>query len=301
MRDNVLSLTAVLADGALLKTGRRARKSASGYDLTHLLIGSEGTLGIITELTLKLHGIPETILSAVCPFATLEGACNATIIAMQMGLPLARIELADEVQIRACNAYSHLTLAEQPTLFLEFHGSAAGASEQVETFAEIAREHGGWELAWAERQEDRNKLWQARHDAYWAARGLRPGAEIVTTDVCVPISALAACVGETRADIDRTGLLAPIVGHVGDGNFHVMPLFDAGSATERNAVQNFLDRLTERALRMQGTCSGEHGVGQGKIRYLAQEHGAGVDVMIAIKKALDPLNILNPGKIFALP
>jgi D-lactate dehydrogenase (cytochrome) len=301
MRDNVLSLTAVLADGALLKTGRRARKSASGYDLTHLLIGSEGTLGIITELTLKLHGIPETILSAVCPFATLEGACNATIIAMQMGLPLARIELADEVQIRACNAYSHLTLAEQPTLFLEFHGSAAAASEQVETFAEIAREHGGGELAWAERQEDRNKLWQARHDAYWATRGLRPGAEIVTTDVCVPISALAACVGETRADIDRTGLLAPIVGHVGDGNFHVMPLFDAGSATERNAVQNFLDRLTERALRMQDTCSGEHGVGQGKIRYLAQEHGAGVDVMIAIKKALDPLNILNPGKIFALP
>jgi D-lactate dehydrogenase (cytochrome) len=301
MRDNVLSLTAVLADGALLKTGRRARKSASGYDLTHLLIGSEGTLGIITELTLKLHGIPETILSAVCPFATLEGACNATIIAMQMGLPLARIELADEVQIRACNAYSHLTLAEQPTLFLEFHGSAAAASEQVETFAEIAREHGGGELAWAERQEHRNKLWQARHDAYWAARGLRPGAEIVTTDVCVPISALAACVGETRADIDRTGLLAPIVGHVGDGNFHVMPLFDAGSATERNAMQNFLDRLTERALRLQGTCSGEHGVGQGKIRYLAQEHGAGVDVMIAIKKALDPLNILNPGKIFALP
>jgi D-lactate dehydrogenase (cytochrome) len=301
MRDNVLSLTAVLADGALLKTGRRARKSASGYDLTHLLIGSEGTLGIITELTLKLHGIPETILSAVCPFATLEGACNANIIAMQMGLPLARIELADEVQIRACNAYSHLTLAEQPTPFLEFHGSAAAASEQVETFAEIAREHGGGELAWAERQEDRNKLWQARHDAYWATRGLRPGAEIVTTDVCVPISALAACVGETRADIDRTALLAPIVGHVGDGNFHVMPLFDAGSATERNAVQNFLDRLTERALRMQGTCSGEHGVGQGKIRYLAQEHGAGVDVMIAIKKALDPLNILNPGKIFALP
>ena len=301
MRDNVLSLTAVLADGALLKTGRRARKSASGYDLTHLLIGSEGTLGIITELTLKLHGIPETILSAVCPFATLEGACNATIIAMQMGLPLARIELADEVQIKAYNAYSHLTLAEQPTLFLEFHGSATAAREQVETFAEIARGQGGGQFAWAERHEDRSKLWQARHDAYWAARDLRPGAEVVTTDVCVPISALAACVGETRADIDRTGLLAPIVGHVGDGNFHVMPLFDAGSAEERRAVQGFLDRLTERALLMQGTCSGEHGVGQGKIRYLAQEHGAGVDVMIAIKKALDPLNILNPGKIFALP
>jgi D-lactate dehydrogenase (cytochrome) len=301
MRDSVLSLTAVLADGTLLRTGQRARKSASGYDLTQLLIGSEGTLGIITELTLKLHGIPETILSAVCPFATLEGACNATIIAMQMGLPLARIELADEVQIRACNAYSHLTLAEQPTLFLEFHGSASATREQVKTFAEIAAEQGGGAFAHAERQEDRSKLWQARHDAYWAARGLRPGAEVVTTDVCVPISALAACVGETRADIDRTGLLAPIVGHVGDGNFHVMPLFDAGSASERHAVQGFLDRLTERALLMQGTCSGEHGVGQGKIRYVAQEHGAGVDVMIAIKKALDPLNILNPGKIFALP
>jgi D-lactate dehydrogenase (cytochrome) len=301
MRDNVLSLTAVMADGALLKTGSRARKSSNGYDLTRLLIGSEGTLGIITEVTLKLHGIPETILSAVCPFATIEGACNATIAAMQMGLPLARIELADEVQIKACNANSHLTLAEEPTLFLEFHGTAASAREQVETFAEIAQSEEGGDFRWAERPEERTKLWQARHDAYWAARGLRPGALVVTTDVCVPISALAACLGETRADIERTGLLAPIVGHVGDGNFHVMPLFDASSARERRAVQGFLDRLAERALRMDGTCSGEHGVGQGKIRYLAQEQGIGVDVMIAIKKALDPLNILNPGKIFALP
>jgi D-lactate dehydrogenase (cytochrome) len=301
MRDNVLSLTAVMADGTLIKTGNRARKSASGYDLTGLLVGSEGTLGIITELTLKLHGIPETVLSAVCPFASIEGACNATIAAMQMGLPLARIELADEVQIRACNAYSHLTLAEQPTLFLEFHGTATSAREQVESFAEIARSQGGGEFRWAERAEDRSKLWQARHDAYWAVRGLRPGAEVVTTDICVPISALAACVGETHADIESTGLLAPIVGHVGDGNFHVMPLFDASSASERRVVQGFLDRLVERALRMDGTCSGEHGIGQGKIRYLAQEHGPGVDVMIAIKKALDPLNILNPGKIFALP
>jgi D-lactate dehydrogenase (cytochrome) len=210
------------------------------------LIGSEGTLGIITELTLKLAGIPETILSGV---ATIEGACNAAIAAMQMGLPLARIELADEVQIKACNAYSRLTLAEQPTLFLEFHGTAAATREQVETFAEIAREHGGGELAHAERQEERSKLWQARHDAYWAARGLRPGAEVVTTDVCVPISALAACVGETRADIDRIGLLAPIVGHVGDGNFHVMPLLDSGNATERRAVQGFLDRLPSLARR----------------------------------------------------
>jgi D-lactate dehydrogenase (cytochrome) len=301
MRDNVLSLSAVMADGALLKTGNRARKSASGYDLTRLLVGSEGTLGIITGLTLKLHGIPETILSAVCPFATIEGACNATIAAMQMGLPLARIELADAVQIRACNAYSHLTLGEQPTLFLEFHGTAASTREQVESFAEIARSEGGGDFRWAERPEERTKLWQARHDAYWAAGGLRPGADVVTTDVCVPISALAACVGETHADIESTGLLAPIVGHVGDGNFHVMPLFDAGSVQERRAVQGFLDRLVDRALRMDGTCSGEHGVGQGKIRYLAQEHGAGVEVMIAIKKALDPLNILNPGKIFALP
>ena len=301
MRDNVLSLSAVMADGALLKTGNRARKSASGYDLTRLLVGSEGTLGVITELTLKLHGIPETILSAVCPFATIEGACNATIAAMQIGLPLARIELADEVHIKACNAYSHLTLGEQPTLFLEFHGTAASTREQVESFAEIARSEGGGDFRWAECPEERTKLWQARHDAYWAARGLRPGADVVTTDVCVPIIALAACVGETHADIESTGLLAPIVGHVGDGNFHIMPLFDAGSVEERRAVQGFLDRLVDRALRMDGTCSGEHGVGQGKIRYLAQEHGAGVEVMIAIKKALDPLNILNPGKIFALP
>jgi D-lactate dehydrogenase (cytochrome) len=301
MRDNVLSLSAVMADGALLKTGNRARKSASGYDLTRLLVGSEGTLGVITELTLKLHGIPETILSAVCPFATIEGACNATIAAMQIGLPLARIELADEVQIKACNAYSHLTLGEQPTLFLEFHGTAASTREQVESFAEIARSEGGGDFRWAECPEERTKLWQARHDAYWAARGLRPGADVVTTDVCVPIFALAACVGETHADIESTGLLAPIVGHVGDGNFHIMPLFDAGSVEERRAVQGFLDRLVDRALRMDGTCSGEHGVGQGKICYLAQEHGAGVEVMIAIKKALDPLNILNPGKIFALP
>jgi D-lactate dehydrogenase (cytochrome) len=301
MRDNVLSLSAVMADGALLKTGNRARKSASGYDLTRLLVGSEGTLGVITELTLKLHGIPETILSAVCHFATIEGACNATIAAMQIGLPLARIELADEVQIKACNAYSHLTLGEQPTLFLEFHGTAASTREQVESFAEIARSEGGGDFRWAECPEERTKLWQARHDAYWAARGLRPGADVVTTDVCVPIFALAACVGETHADIESTGLLAPIVGHVGDGNFHIMPLFDAGSVEERRAVQGFLDRLVDRALRMDGTCSGEHGVGQGKIRYLAQEHGAGVEVMIAIKKALDPLNILNPGKIFALP
>ena len=301
MRDAVLGLTAVLADGSVIKTGGRARKSSAGYDLTRLLIGSEGTLGVITSLTLKLYGIPETILSAVCPFDSIEGACNATIAALQMGIPLARIELADEAQIRACNAYSHLALPETPTLFLEFHGTASGAREQVEAFAEIARAEGGGEYRWAERPEDRTKLWQARHDAYWAARGLKPGAEVLSTDVCVPISALAACVTATREDIDRLGLLAPIVGHVGDGNFHVMPLIEPSDPEERRRVQAFLDRLVERALACGGTCTGEHGVGQGKINYLAAEHGPGVEVMAAIKKALDPLNILNPGKIFALP
>jgi D-lactate dehydrogenase (cytochrome) len=300
MRDAVLGLTAVLADGSVITTGGRARKSSAGYDLTRLLIGSEGTLGVITGLTLKLYGIPETILSAVCPFASIQGACNATIAALQMGLPLARIELADEVQIRACNAYSHLALPEMPTLFLEFHGTAVSAREQVEAFAEIARAEGGGEFDWAERQEDRTRLWQARHDAYWAARALKPGAEVLSTDVCVPISSLAACVGETRQDIDRLGLLAPIVGHVGDGNFHVLPLIDPSDPEEQGKVQDFLDRLIDRALGFGGTCTGEHGVGQGKIRYLAQEHGPGIEVMAAIKKALDPLNILNPGKIFAL-
>jgi D-lactate dehydrogenase (cytochrome) len=301
MRDAVLGLSAVLADGSVIETGGRARKSSAGYDLTRLLVGSEGTLGIITRLTLKLYGIPETILSAVCPFASIEGACNATIAALQIGLPLARIELLDEVQIRACNSYSHLDLPETPHLFLEFHGTASSAREQVEAFAEIARAEGGGEYRWAERPEDRTKLWQARHDAYWAVRGLRPGADLISTDVCVPISALAACVTETRADIDRLELLAPIVGHVGDGNFHVMPLIDAADPEERNKVQALLDRLVERALGLGGTCTGEHGIGQGKINYLTAEHGAGVQAMIAIKKALDPLNILNPGKIFALP
>jgi D-lactate dehydrogenase (cytochrome) len=301
MRDAVLGLTAVLANGSVITTGGRARKSAAGYDLTRLLIGSEGTLGIITELTLKLHGIPETILSGVCAFTSVEGACNATIAALQIGIPLARIELADEVQIRACNAYSHLTLPESATLFLEFHGTEASTREQVDAFAAIARDEGGGELRWAERQEDRAKLWQARHDAYWAARALKPGTEVLSTDVCVPISALAECVTATRADIDRLGLLAPIVGHVGDGNFHVLPLIDPADGEERVKVRGFLDRLVDRALSLEGTCTGEHGVGQGKIGYLATEHGLAISVMAAIKKALDPLNILNPGKIFAVP
>ena len=300
MRDAVLGLTAVLADGQIVKTGGRARKSSAGYDLTRLLVGSEGTLGVITELTLKLFGIPETILAGVSTFKTLEGACNATIAALQMGLPLARIELLDEVQVRACNAYSKLSVPESPTLFVEFHGTEAGAREQVETFSEIAQIEGGGELEWAARPEDRSRLWQARHDAYWATKDLRPGADLIATDVCVPISALADCVIETKQDIDSWDLVAPIVGHVGDGNFHVMPMIDTDSADERERARLFLDRLIERALRFEGTCTGEHGVGQGKIGYLVAEHGEGVDVMVAIKKALDPLNILNPGKIFAL-
>ena len=301
MREAVLGLTAVLADGSVIKTGGRARKSSAGYDLTRLMVGSEGTLGIITSLTLKLYGIPETIISAVCPFASIAGACNATIAALQMGLPLARIELLDEVQMRACNAYSRLSLRETPTLFVEFHGTRASAREQVDAFGAIARAEGGGEFAYAERQEERSKLWQARHDAYWAARGLKPGAEVLSTDVCVPISALAECVTATRQDIDRLGLLAQIVGHVGDGNFHVLPLIDPSDPAERRKVQAFLDRLVARALAAGGTCTGEHGIGQGKINYLTAEHGPGVSAMIAIKKALDPLNILNPGKIFALP
>lgn len=299
MRDAVLGLTAVLADGRIVKTGGRARKSSAGYDLTRLLVGSEGTLGVITEVTLKLFGIPETILAGVSSFKSLDGACNATITALQMGLPLARIELLDDVQVRACNAYSKLSLPEAPTLFVEFHGSAAGAREQVELFSEIAQGEGGGPLEWAARPEDRSRLWQARHDAYWAAKDFRPGADLTVTDVCVPISVLAACVAETKQDIERLNLLAPIVGHVGDGNFHVLPLIDPKSADEVERARVFVDRLIERALRFEGTCTGEHGIGQGKIRYLVAEHGASVDVMVAIKKALDPLNILNPGKVFA--
>lgn len=297
MRDTVISLTAVMADGSIVRTARRARKSSAGYDLTRLLVGSEGTLGVITEVTLRLHGIPETILAAVCPFDSVDGACNASIAAIQYGLGVARIELIDEVQIRASNIHSGLELKETPTLFLEFHGTQEGAREQVETFAEIAKEYGGGDFDWAEKPEDRNRLWQARHDSYWAARELRPGTQAFATDVCVPISRLAECVNETRADIDAMGLTGPIVGHVGDGNFHVIILIDMEDCGEVENAEKFLKRLVERALAMDGTCTGEHGIGSGKKHYMRAEHGPGVDVMIAIKRSLDPLNILNPGKI----
>jgi D-lactate dehydrogenase (cytochrome) len=297
IRENVLNLTVVMASGEVIKTAQRARKSAAGYDLTHLLVGSEGTLGIITELTLRLYGIPETILAAVCPFKTIEGACNSVMTTIQMGLGMARIELLDALQVKACNEYSNLTLEETPTLFLEFHGSQAGAREQVETFREIAEGEGAGELEWAEHEEDRNKLWKARHDVYWSARGLRPGAEPVVTDVCVPISRLAECVSETEADLERSNLLAPLVGHVGDGNFHLEILIDRNDPDEVQTMEAFLERLVQRALAMEGTCTGEHGIGAGKMHFLEEELGSAVDVMAAIKRSLDPLNILNPGKI----
>ena len=298
MRENVLNITAVMADGSVVKTSQRARKSSAGYDLTRLLVGSEGTLGIITELTVRLYGIPERILAAVCPFATLEGACNAVIQSIQLGLGVARMELLDPPQIKAVNVHAKLGLEEKPTLFLEFHGTEAGARDQVENFKAIAESEGAIRFDWAEKEEDRRRLWKARHDAYWAVKTTWPGRDIFATDVCVPVSRLAECVVETQKDIEELGLVAPIVGHVGDGNFHTSPAFHRDDPKEMAAIETFLDRLTKRAIAMEGTCTGEHGVGQGKVKYLEAELGHGVAVMRAIKSALDPEGILNPGKIF---
>lgn len=295
MRDNVLNLTAVFADGSVVRTAQRARKSAAGYDLTRLLVGSEGTLGIITEVTLRLHGIPSAMSAGHCSFPSVTDACKAVIGTIQLGIPVARIELLDALQVAACNAYSKLSLPETPLLLVEFHGTEEGVKEQAALFGEIVAEFGGGEFAWATRQEDRNRLWQARHDAYYAARALRPGADPVATDVCVPISRLAECVDETVKDLATTGLIAPIVGHAGDGNFHLQILV-AGEAEQRTA-EALISRLNIRAIAMEGTCTGEHGVGEGKRKYLFREHGAGVGVMRAIKQALDPLGIMNPGKV----
>ncbi|TQI73073.1 D-lactate dehydrogenase (cytochrome) [Bosea sp. AK1] len=301
MKDNVLALTAVMADGSVVKTSTRARKTSAGYDLTRLLVGSEGTLGIITEVTLKLHGIPEAVSAGVCPFPSVKAACDATILTIQTGLPVARIELLDDVMIRGVNLHAKLGLAETTMLFVEFHGTEAGVKEQSERFGEIAAEFGGGPFDWATKAEDRSKLWQARHDAYWAAKALRPGFDSVATDVCVPISRLAECVEETKRDIEATGLIAPIAGHVGDGNFHTQPLVDLADAAEVERAQGFIDRLVKRALAMGGTCTGEHGVGQKKMKYLELEHGAeALAVMRVLKRSLDPRNILNPGKIVAL-
>ena len=298
MKDNVLALTVVLPSGEVIRTGSRARKSSAGYDMTRLFVGAEGTLGVITEITLRLHGIPEAVSGGVCVFPTVEAACSASIAAIQAGIPVARMELADETQVRAINLYSKLALRESPTLFLEFHGSPAGVEEQAQRFGEIAEDQGGGPFEWATRAEDRSRLWQARHDAYWSALALRPGGAALSTDVCVPISRLAECVVATQQDIAGTGLIAPIVGHVGDGNFHVIVVMDPADSAEKSAVEGFLDRLVERALAMGGTSTGEHGIGQKKMRYMVREHGeAAVGAMRAVKQALDPLGIMNPGKV----
>jgi D-lactate dehydrogenase (cytochrome) len=300
MRENVLAVTAVMADGTAVTTGRRARKSSAGYDLARLLIGSEGTLGVITALTLKLQGQPQAIAGGVCPFPSVDAACNAVIATIQMGIPVARIELVNQLQMKAMIDYSRLDYPESPCLFLEFHGSDASVAEQSELFGEIAAEHGGGPFRWTSVAEERAKLWKARHDAYWAALALRPGTRALATDVCVPISRLAECIAETEADIAEMELVAPIVGHVGDGNFHVLVLFDMGNPLEIARAEQFVSRLNMRAIAMEGTCTGEHGIGQGKMRYLEMEHGPGVEVMKAIKRALDPHNIMNPGKIVSI-
>jgi D-lactate dehydrogenase (cytochrome) len=301
MKDVVLSLTVVLANGEIVKTASRAKKSSAGYDLTRLFIGSEGTLGIVTEITLRLQGIPEAISAGICPFPSVKAACDAVIMTIQSGIPVARIELLDELQVKAVNLHSNLTLPESPLLLLEFHGTESGVQEQAERFGDIAAEFSGGPFEWATKPEERSRLWQARHDSYWAARGLRPGAQSVATDVCVPISRLAECVDETKRDIQEIGLIAPIVGHVGDGNFHVQPLVDMDNPAEVAACEAFVDRLVKRALAMEGTCTGEHGVGQKKMKYLEIEHGpAALALMRVLKQAVDPHNIMNPGKIVAL-
>jgi D-lactate dehydrogenase (cytochrome) len=298
MKDNVLALKVVLANGELMTTARRAKKTSAGYDLTRLMVGAEGTLGVITSLTLKLSGIPEDIAAGVCPFPSVEACCNAAILTIQSGIPVARIELLDALQIKASNAYSKLTLPEVPMLFLEFHGSKASVAEQSNRFGEIAAELGGGPFDWATKAEDRNRLWQARHDAYWAGRSLRSGAHAIATDICVPISRLAECVTATQADIAASRLVAPIIGHVGDGNFHLTLLVDMADADEVARAHALCERLVERALAMDGTCTGEHGVGQGKMKYLLAEHGEpALAAMRAIKQALDPHGIMNPGKI----
>jgi len=300
MRENVLALTVVLADGRIIRTSRRARKSAAGYDLTRIFVGSEGTLGIITEVTLRLYGVPESMASAVCSFDSLEGAIDTVIQTIQLGIPVARIELLDDVQMNAVNQFSKLDYPVKDTLFLEFHGSETGVQEQAELVQAIAEENSGGEFKWTTKAEERNKLWAARHDVTYATKSLRPGAEIWATDVCVPISKLAECIIETKKDLKESFLIAPLVGHVGDGNFHLGFLINRDDKKEMEEAERLNDRLVMRALALDGTCTGEHGIGLGKMKFLTAEHGEGVSVMREIKKALDPHNIMNPGKIFSV-
>lgn len=297
MRENVLALEVVLPDGTVIETGSRARKSSAGYDLTHLFVGSEGTLGIITSLTVRLFGQPDTILAATCAFETVEDAVNTVIMAIQMGIPMARIELLDEVQMKGMNIYNpDMNLPEKPHLFLEFHGSEAGVKEQVEMFESVGEEFGVSDFEWATRAEDRNRLWTARHNAYYAGKALRKGCEGVVTDCCVPISALADCIAKTKALVAEAGLIAPVVGHVGDGNFHLLILVDPNDPEELKSAKQLAAQVNHVALSFGGTVTGEHGVGTGKKQYMVDEHGPAYALMAALKRAVDPDNIMNPGK-----
>jgi D-lactate dehydrogenase (cytochrome) len=301
MRENVLALTVVLPNGHILHTGGRARKSSAGYDLTRLFVGSEGTLGVITEVTVRLYGLPEAMSSAICAFDNIEGAVDTVISTIQSGIPIARIELLDEVQIDAINRYSKLSYPLKPTLLLEFHGTSAAVAEQADRVQALAQDNGGQHFQWTAQEEERKKLWQARHDAYFAALALRPGAQGWISDVCVPISRLADCIRETKADLAGTYLKAPLVGHVGDGNFHLIFLVDRTRPEEIAEAVRLNDRLVMRAIAMGGTSTGEHGIGSGKMKYLPVEHGAeGALLMSLLKRAVDPKNIMNPGKVVAV-
>jgi D-lactate dehydrogenase (cytochrome) len=297
MRENVMGLTVVLADGKVIRTGGRAKKSAAGYDLTRLFVGSEGTLGIATEITVKLYPQPEAISAAVCAFPSVDDAVRTVIETVQLGVPVARMELLDTLTIQAVNRHSKTGLRETPMLLCEFHGSRAAVEEQAKAVQAIAAEHGGMDFEWATKPEERTRLWQARHDAYFAGLQLKPGSRAVSTDVCVPISRLAECIAATNADIAKASMPIPLFGHAGDGNFHLMILVDPAKPAELAEAEAINHRLVERALAMDGTCTGEHGVGMGKIDFLEAEHGAAIDVMRAIKRTLDPQNLLNPGKV----
>ena len=300
MRENVLSLTVVTADGRIIRTSRRPRKSAAGYDLTRLFVGSEGTLGVITEVTVRLYAVPEAMSAVMCSFRDMKGAVDTVIQTLQHGIPIARSEALCGLTMKAINAYNKTSHKEQPTLWIEFHGTEAGVAEQAQLVQEIATENGGEGFEWATKPEDRNRLWSARHQAYFAGLQLRPGARAVSTDVCVPISRLTECIVDTARDIERASMPIPLFGHVGDGNFHCMVLIRPDSDADLAEAKAFNDRLVDRALSMEGTCTGEHGIGSGKIKSLKKEHGDAVDLMVAIKRTFDPENLMNPGKVVPL-
>ncbi|MEE2655518.1 MAG: FAD-linked oxidase C-terminal domain-containing protein [Pseudomonadota bacterium] len=300
MRENVLNVKVVLANGEVIKTGGRARKSSAGYDITRLFVGAEGTLGVITEITLRLHGIPESITSAVCSFPSVESAVDCSVLTIQSGIPVARVELLDKLQMQACIQYSSLNYEVSPALFFEFHGSLASVREQAELVQSIATNFGGQRFRWAEKIEERNQLWHARHNALYAALALKPGAQAWSTDVCVPVSRLSECIEKTRLDIDKSSATATILGHVGDGNFHVIFLIDPECPEDLLNAQRINERMISRAISMEGTCTGEHGVGMGKLKYLEEEFGDALDIMHNLKRVLDPENLMNPGKVVRL-